>query len=371
MSDEYAEIHAEMRAVARDLLGKADSESVADWSLIARSGWLGLEAPAEFDGADATFAEVAVILQEMGRAVARSAYPSVAVLAVGALGLLEPHPQRDELFRGTVAGAVVPVVALTGEERVGVVPRGAGFAHADLAPFRLVPDTDGLRLHGDVEFVLDAPGADRLLVPARDPGGEIVIAAVESDAPGTAVTARPVVDATRSLGRVSADDVAVAPSAVWRFRGDGERALRRLYDRAAVATACDSLGLSEAMLAATVDYAKVREQFGRPIGSFQAVKHACADMLVQVSVARQLVAAAVRAQVTSAPDAGDAASMAKAFSTDTAVRVAGKAMQLHGGMGYTWESGIHAYLKRATLDRSLFGTPAEHRKRLARRYASA
>ncbi|MFE7741254.1 acyl-CoA dehydrogenase family protein [Nocardia sp. NPDC057455] len=374
MSDEFAEIHDELRAVARGLLGRADAEQAVDWSLIARSGWLGLEAPAEFDGADATFAEVAVVLREMGRAAARSAYPSVAVLAVGALALLEPHPLRDELFRGTVAGAVVPVVALTAEERVGAESAGAVDAHADLtpvgSPFRLVPGNDGLRLHGRAEFVLDAPGADRLLVPARDPGGELVIAAVEPGAPGTVVTARPVVDATRGLGRVSMDGVAVAQASVWRFRGDGERALRRLYDRAAVAMACDSLGLSEAMLEATVGYVKVREQFGRPIGSFQVVKHACADMLVQVAVARQLVAAAVGAQVTSAPDAAAAASMAKAFSTDTAVRVAGKAMQLHGGMGYTWESGIHAYLKRATLDRSLFGTPAEHRKRLARRYAS-
>ncbi|MEU5757729.1 acyl-CoA dehydrogenase family protein [Nocardia sp. NPDC047648] len=375
MSDEFAEIHDELRAVARDLLGEADSESAVDWSPIARSGWLGLEAPAEFDGAGATFAEVAVVLREVGRAVARSAYPSVAALAVGALALLEPNPQRDELFRGTVAGAVVPIVALAGERRAGAESSGAVSAHADRmlveSPFRLVTGTGGLRLHGCADFVLDAPGADRLLVPARDPGGEIVLAAVESGAPGSVVIARPVVDATRSLGRVTADDVAVAPAAVWRFRGDGERALRRLYDRAAVAMACDSLGLSEAMLEATVGYAGVREQFGRPIGSFQAVKHACADMLVQVTVARQVVAAAVRAQATSAQDAGDVASMAKALSTETAVRVAGKAMQLHGGMGYTWESGIHAYLKRATLDRSLFGTPAEHRKRLARRYASA
>ncbi|NKY24863.1 acyl-CoA dehydrogenase family protein [Nocardia gamkensis] len=375
MSDEFAEIHDDLRAVARDLLGEADSESAADWSLIARSGWLGLEAPDEFDGAGATFAEVAVVLREVGRAVARGAYPSVAVLAVGALALLERNPQRDELFRGTVAGAVVPVLALAGEQRAGTASSGAVSARADRAPvespFRLVTGTGGLRLHGCADFVLDAPGADRLLVPARDPGGEIVLAAVESGAPGAVVTTRPVVDATRSLGRVTADDVAVAPVAVWRFRGDGERALRRLYDRAAVAMACDSLGLSEAMLEATVGYAGVREQFGRPIGSFQAVKHACADILVQVTVARQVVAAAVRAEATSAPDAGDVASMAKALSTETAVRVAGKAMQLHGGMGYTWESGIHAYLKRATLDRSLFGTPAEHRKRLARRYASA
>ncbi|MFI9408771.1 acyl-CoA dehydrogenase family protein [Nocardia gamkensis] len=375
MSDEFAEIHDDLHAVARDLLGEADSESAVDWSLIARSGWLGLEAPDEFDGAGATFAEVAVVLREVGRAVARGAYPSVAVLAVGALALLEPNPQRDELFRGTVAGAVVPVLALAGEQRDGTASSGAVSGRADRAPvespFRLVTGTGGLRLHGCADFVLDAPGADRLLVPARDPGGEIVLAAVESGAPGAVVTARPVVDATRSLGRVTVDDVAVAPAAVWRFRGDGERALRRLYDRAAVAMACDSLGLSEAMLEATVGYAGVREQFGRPIGSFQAVKHACADMLVQVTVARQVVGAAVRAEATSAPDAGDVASMAKALSTETAVRVAGKAMQLHGGMGYTWESGIHAYLKRATLDRSLFGTPAEHRKRLARRYASA
>ncbi|MGW5375637.1 acyl-CoA dehydrogenase family protein [Nocardia sp. NPDC003999] len=373
MSDDFAEIHDELRALASELLDRTDPESAVDWSQIARSGWLGLEAPAEFDGAAVTFAEVAVVLQEVGRAVARSAYPSVAVLAVGALGLLEPSPQRDELFRDTVAGAVVPVVALPGEERVGAEPpAGADPDSVPVeAPFRLVAGTEGLRLHGSAEFVLDAPGADRLLAPARDPVGEVVIVAVERGAPGTTVTARPVVDATRDLGRVGAEGVAVTSAAVWRFRGDGERALRRLYDRAALATACDSLGLSEAMLAATVGYVKVREQFGRPVGSFQAVKHACADLLVQVTVARQLVAAAVRAEVSSAPDAGIAASRAKAFTTETAVRVAGKAMQLHGGMGYTWESGIHAYLKRATLDRSLFGTPAEHRRRLAGRYASA
>ncbi|WP_280479448.1 acyl-CoA dehydrogenase family protein [Nocardia asiatica] len=370
MSDEFADFHDELRTVARELLGTAATGSAVDWSLITHSGWLGLEAPVEFDGAGATFAEVAVVLEEAGRAVARSAYPSVAALAVAALGMLEPNPQRDRLLRDTVAGSVIPVVALAGEG----IGAGSASARADAAavepPFRLVPGVDGLRLHGDAEFVLDAPVADRLLLPALDPDGQIVMVAPGPGA-GTVVTARPLVDATRDLGRVRADGVEAAEAAVWRFRGDGAAAVRRLYDRAALATACDSLGLSEAMLTATVGYAGVREQFGRPIGSFQAVKHACADMLVQISVARQLVADAVRAEVASAPDAGDAAAMAKAFATEMAVRVAGKAMQLHGGMGYTWESGIHAYLKRATLDRSLFGTPARHRQRLARRYASA
>jgi alkylation response protein AidB-like acyl-CoA dehydrogenase len=115
----------------------------------------------------------------------------------------------------------------------------------------------------------------------------------------------------------------------------------------------------------------VRVQFGRAIGSFQAVKHACADMLVQVSVARELVNAAIDAVVAGDPDSGLAVSRAKAYAGTTGVAVAGKAMQLHGGIGYTWESGVHAYLKRAGLNRSLFGSPAVHRRRVAERLVAA
>ncbi|WP_268788252.1 acyl-CoA dehydrogenase family protein, partial [Mycolicibacterium fortuitum] len=124
----------------------------------------------------------------------------------------------------------------------------------------------------------------------------------------------------------------------------------------------DSIGVAQAMLDTTVSYAGVRQQFGRPIGSFQAVKHACADMLLTISVARQLVSASVRKPEPRA------VSMAKSYATETAVAVAGKAMQLHGGIGYTWESGLHVYLKRAALNRSLYGSPAEHRARIAQRY---
>ena len=158
------------------------------------------------------------------------------------------------------------------------------------------------------------------------------------------------------------------PSEVLRFTGKYHDAVGHLRDRAALAIACDSLGLCEAMLSATVAYAKVRHQFGRPIGSFQAVKHACADMLVTISVSRQLVDAAVEAVVENRPDAGVAVAMAKSHVCSHAVDLVGKAMQLHGGIGYTWESGIHTYLKRATLNRSLFGSPASHRQRLANRY---
>ncbi|OLT13137.1 hypothetical protein BJF79_21305 [Actinomadura sp. CNU-125] len=358
MTADLSEFHAELRAAAAGLLAGS-----ADWPAIADAGWPGLEVPAAFDGADGTFAEVAVVLREIGRAAAPGPYPSVAALAIGALGLLRADPGRDGLLRATVAGTTVPVVAMDAEGTGG---------------FRLV---DGTRLQGTAGFVLDAPAADRLLVPALEPDGTAVVADV--DPADLVVEERPVVDATRSLGRVVADGAAVRPGALHRFAVPD--ALERLRDRAAVAVACDALGLAEAMLDATVAYTSDRRQFGRPVGSFQAVKHACADMLVRVTVTRELVAAAVRAQAdvdaadVDAADAADAsdspsdatiaASMAKSYACTTAVEVAGKAMQLHGGMGYTWESGIHVYLKRAALDRSLFGTPARHRARLAGRHA--
>ncbi|MFD6897355.1 acyl-CoA dehydrogenase family protein [Rhodococcus sp. NPDC060086] len=355
---DLSEFHDELRTVARGLLGRSGHDRPVDWESISTSGWLGLEVASEFDGADGTFAEVAVILREVGRAAARGPYPAVAALSVGALELLEPDSERDRLLRDTASGCTVPMFVLGGES-------------TGRTPFHLEIAASGETLRGVAPFVLDAPGADRLLVPAREPDGTIVVVDLDPRTPGLVVTAQPVVDATRSFGTVLAEGVAVPSESVWRFRDDSRQAMQRLHDRAAVAVACDSLGSSEAMLDATVAYAGMREQFGRKIGSFQAVKHACADMLVQVTVARTLVDAAVRSLVSGDPEATTAASMAKAYSCAAAVEIAGKAMQLHGGMGYTWESGIHVHLKRATLNRSLFGSPALHRAYLAQRYRSA
>jgi alkylation response protein AidB-like acyl-CoA dehydrogenase len=290
--------------------------------VLVDAGWVGLEVPEQFGGAGATFAEVAVICEEMGRAASANSYLGSAVLAVGALKALQPSETRDRLLTDVASGSVRVAVALE-----------------------------------SLEFVPDAEDADRILVIADG---------VVADTAGPTVTPQPVLDETRSLAAVSADGES---SELLRFDGDPQAVVSRLLDRASVAVACDSLGLSEAMLSATVGYAKVRQQFGRPIGSFQAVKHACADMLVSISVSRQLVTSAVEAIAEGRPDAGVAAAMAKSYACGTAVDVVGKAMQLHGGIGYTWESGIHVYLKRAALNRSLFGSPSAHRKRLAQRYS--
>lgn len=353
MASRYADTHAELRALAADLCGGADHD--VSWPRLADAGLIGLEAPEEVGGSAATFAETAIVLEELGRSAARSAYLS-AVLSVGALILLQPDAERDAALADAAAG-VVTAVALSGDHEGAVVD----------VPFRVDRSGAGLRLHGRSVFVADACAAERLLLLAHDPTGTPVIVAVTPASAGLSVTAQPVLDDTRRLAAVAADGP-VDESSVWRFDGDADVAVQGLLDRARVAVACDSVGLSEAMLAATVSYAGVRRQFSRPIGSFQAVKHACADMLVRVSVARELVGAAVAAVGEGSRDATTAARMAKSYACEAAVEVAGKAMQLHGGIGYTWESGIHVYLKRAALNRAFFGSPAAHRRQLARRY---
>ncbi|WP_062975478.1 acyl-CoA dehydrogenase family protein [Nocardia flavorosea] len=368
MSDDFAEFHDELRTVARELLGKTGDAAV-EWSALAGAGWTGLEIPDDFDGTAATFTETAILLEEIGRVAARTPYPAVAAAGIGALCLLEPTTRRDVVLRETVAGTARPVAVLAGN----MVPAAGGetacAGTGGIVPtFELVQTGKATLLSGSADFVLDAPAATVLLIPVHAPGGAPGIALVDPGAAGLQITAQPVVDETRSLGKVTALDVVSAPQSFVPFAPGAARPLRDLYDRAALAVACDSLGLAAAMLEATVDYTRVREQFGRPVGSFQAVKHACADMLVESTVARQLVTAALTAMATGAPDSSRSVSMAKAFTGEAAVRIAGDAMQLHGGIGYTWESGIHRYLKRATLNRSLYGSPADHRRGLAARY---
>lgn len=323
MSD-LGEFHDDLRSLARELLSKGD-----DWQQLVDAGWVGLEVPESLGGAEATFVETAIVLEELGRAAVPSRFLGT-VLTVGALTALSPNNSRDRLLESVAAGT------------------SAAFASGFTV--------SGGVVSGRAEYVPDADGAEIVLLLADDGGVPVVVTSAD-----LAVTAQPVLDETRALAVVTAEGAAI--SELWPLPVDPSA----LNDRAAVAVACDSLGVAEAMLSATVDYVKVRQQFGRPIGSFQAVKHSCADMLVQTSVARQLVNAAVT-QVAEGADASVASSMAKSYACGAAVDVVGKAMQLHGGIGYTWESGVHAYLKRAMLNRALFGSPVEHRRLLAARY---
>ncbi len=409
----FAEFHGELRAVARDLLG-AGPGAAPDWGQVVAAGWTGLEVPEALGGAGATFAEVAVVLEELGRAAADTPYLGAVALGVGALQLAEPGPERDDLLAATAAGDARLVLVLSGETMPGAPssrsfglglgpgdepavavggPIGAG-ADLDAASTGSVASTPTDRSDPGVgatdptvgadaptrraTFVVDAAEATHLLVPAAGADGRPALAVLDPTATGVTVTSTPVLDATRRLATVEVVVPAVDSGRLLPFAGDPVVALALLHDRAAVAVAVDGLGLAGAMLDATVAYAKVREQFGRPIGSFQAVKHQCADMAVQLAVGRELAGAAVEALVAAGTgedpaaveEAGVAASMAASYLGAAAVDVVGTALQLHGGIGYTWESGVHAFLKRATLDRALFGSPVAHRRRLARRYGS-
>lgn len=372
----FADLHEDLRAVARRLLSGSPGDQL--WSQMAEVGWLGLEVPEDLGGSGATFAETAVVLEELGRAATASPLLGTT-LGVAAALAVEPNSQRDTLLADIASGAA----------RVAV----ATVAHADAVvaatPFTL----DAGELSGRADSVVDAPGADHLLVVAMSADGPVLVHLRPDQ---VQVTDRPVLDVTRSLGRVEASGTIVDPADVWPLIGDAPTALQHVHDRAALSVAVDALGVTEAMVDVTVNYVGARRQFDRPIGSFQAVKHRCADMAVALRVGRELLdeatlawchaarcaegasGAGVTENLRSSPyprrfqtpseraDHGAVAtSRAKSFVTAAAVDVVGGAMQLHGGIGYTWESGIHSYLKRATLDRALYGSPAAHRRRIA------
>jgi alkylation response protein AidB-like acyl-CoA dehydrogenase len=361
---DLTQFHEELRAVARQLSSRGAVRAEPGGpalSDMAAAGWLGLEVPGSLGGAGATFAETAIVMEELGRASASSAFVGTGVLGVGLLAMAEPSPGRDRMLARIEAGDLsVSVVVPAGEE------------DDDEIPFALESGggAETCKLTGSAPWVLDAPGSDRLLVPARSDEG-VVVVDVDSTGPGLSIVDRPVVDRTRRIGVVTADAAPIGTGSVLGLSGEPRACLRRLRDRAAMAMACDSLGIAEAMLEGTVAYAAERTQFGRPIGSFQAVQHACADMVVQISMSRELVADGVCSVAVDDPGAPIAVAMAKSYVCVVAVAVAGKAMQLHGGIGYTWESGVHAFLKRAALNRSLFGSPTHHRRRLGRRYLPA
>jgi alkylation response protein AidB-like acyl-CoA dehydrogenase len=357
MASEFAEVHDEVRAAARQLLATAIAPDEVSWESAASSGWLGLEVPEELGGAGVSFAEVCLICEELGRARVGGPYLGTVVLGAGLLRDLAPSELRDGLLRQIAEGASRPVAVLSASDAGG--------------QFSLSRSGNGLTLSGHASFVADASASGPLLVPATTSDGGRAVVVVDGSAAGVTVVDRPVLDLSRRVADVTVDRYAAEAGQVLSFAGDAATALEALTQRAAVAVAGDSLGVARAMLETTVEYVKVREQFGRPIGSFQAVKHACADVLVQVTVGCELLDQAIDAVTHGDPAAGAAVAMAKSYVCSAAVAVAGKAMQLHGGMGYTWESGIHFAVKRAALNRSMFGSPSAHRRSLAKRYLDA
>ncbi len=317
---------------------------------IAKLGWTGLIVPEKFGGAGLGILDVAVLLEEQGYAAMPGPFLFSSVLAAYAVARGGSDETGDKLLRPLAEGKAIGTIALA-ESGDSLAPRD--FSTTAIA------DGTGARISGVKEFVPYASLADFMVVAARGDSGSADLFAVDSSAKGVRVEMLKNLDLTRRVGRVTFDQAAAIPLR-------REPALYpRLLDIGAVAIASDSLGGVERALDMAVDYSKVREQFGKPIGSFQALKHVAAEIVSEVEPARSLLWYAAYAQDARLADAPRFASMAKARLCDVYSRGTDRAVLMHGGIGFTWEHDIHLWFKRARFNESYFGSPALHRERVA------
>jgi acyl-CoA dehydrogenase len=296
---------------------------------------------------DAGMTDMALVLEELGRAVHPGPFLSSAVAAVSTVAALSPG---DDLLGGLADGS------RTGT--LGLYEPGGRF---DWRAPTTRADTAG-RLTGSKAFVPDAVAADVLLVNALDAGGALAVFAVDTGARGLTVEPQETWDPTRKHGNLSLQDTPGRRLG----GGDVSEPLTSVIDRVGVALVLDGVGAAHTALDMTIDYAKARVQFGKPIGSFQAVQHHCADMLQAVEMARSGCYYAAWADEAADPaEAHRAATMAMAFAADALPRVGATAIQVHGGIGFTWEHDAHLFYKRLLTLAQAHGTASDHLEQLA------
>jgi alkylation response protein AidB-like acyl-CoA dehydrogenase len=256
-----------------------------------------------------------------------------------------------------------------GHARAALATAEPGLPH-DAVALEARREGENYRLDGVKRYVIDGASAEWLVVSARAPGSRgddgVSLFAVSGDADGLARHALPTMDQTRRQAQLRFADVRVPASDRLGEEGAGGAPLRRALDLGAIALAAESVGGAQRCLDLSVAYAKQREQFGRPIGSFQAIKHKCADMMVKVETARSAAYYAACAAAETSIDLSVAASLAKAYCSEAYYHCAAETIQIFGGVGFTWEYDPHLYFKRARASESLLGTPAWHRERVAR-----
>lgn len=356
----------ELRSVIRDFLERYSSEAdlrkqidndpgydTQAWRTAAdQIGMQGLAIPEEFGGAGFGFDELAVVLEESGRRLFTGPLLPSVVLAPTALLLSGDQQACLRYLPGIADGSTVATVTVS--------EQAAFWSESDIT-VSATETGPGWVLNGSKAFVLSGAEATLLLVAARTARG-VSLFAVESPDPGPVIEPLPVMDLTRRLASVTFDG---CPAVLVGEDGAGWATVEATFDHGIVALACEQVGAAAAVLDATVEYLKAREQFGRPVGSFQAIKHRCADMLVELESARSAAAYASAAITASADDASVAASIAKVYCSQAFYHIAAESIQMHGGIGFTWEHAAHLYFKRAKSAEVLFGLPSAHRERIA------
>jgi alkylation response protein AidB-like acyl-CoA dehydrogenase len=334
-------------AAVRALTAHGPGFDEASWDVLARQVGLAALGLPEASGGVGGLPEIAVVCEEAGRVLLPVPFLSSTVLAGQALAGSGPAavPALARVAGGEVA-------ALTAFSPLGVWDPAA----VQLTAGRL---DGGWTVDGTAEHILDGAGAALHVVAAQGPDGPDLFL-VEGSAPGVRVDALPTLDLSRSQATVTFTD---APAVRLTEGGTAGQAIEPAFDLACVALAAEQVGGAQACLDLTVAYVLQRRQFGRPVGSFQAVKHTCADLLVLVETSRS---ALVRAVEADSPQArSEAASVAQAWCSETYRTVTAETVQLHGGIGFTWEHDAHLYFRRARADAVLLGGAAYHRERLA------
>ena len=321
-------------------------------------GLLGLAIPQGYGGAGAGFTELGIVAQEMGRALFCGPFLGTAVLAAGALLESADGAAQRRWLPAISAGELIATMALPGTLPGGGPPAWEAAAREVAA--REVDGADGWVLDGTARFVLDGHVADLILVPAATAEGTSLFS-IRDTAPGLARTLLPAFDATRKHARLH---FAATPATLIGPAGGAAPALARVFDLACVALACEQVGVAERALDMARDYALLRTQFGRPIGSFQAVKHKLADVLLEVEAARSAAWYGLWAADSQQDQLPVVTSIAKATCSAAAYLASAENVQVHGGIGYTWEHPAHLYFRRATTSRMWLGDPAGHYERL-------
>lgn len=340
---------SEIRRVVSDDANDAMTAATSIWMGLATLGVAGILLPERAGGVGGGIVDVMVVCEELGRGLVPCPFLASAVSATALLVELDDDAALARWGPSLADGSVVATVVA-----------GSDTGLLTDAPSIRASERDGIwYLDGEVKFVLDANASHLFIVPARTRSG-VCVFAIAPEAAGVKRRALPTLDATRPQSVVS---FVGAPAE--RLKGNVNQALERSADIACVALAAEQVGGARRLLDMAVEYATVREQFGRPIGSFQAIKLKCSEMLLDLEPALSTVYAAGWALEGGLTSASELSSTAKALASQAHYRCAAECIQVHGGIGFTWEHPAHLYFKRAVASQALFGSPGRHRARIA------
>jgi len=342
-------------AEVRRLMETEEGYDTAVWKQMGEQlGLQGLAIPEEYGGQGYTFVELGIVLEEQGRRLLCAPYFSSVVLAANALLLSGDDAAKKEHLPGIASGETIATLAFTesngrwDEEGITLQASGSG---------------SDATLTGEKMFVLDGAIANLIIVAAKSGAGTSLYT-VAGDASGLTRTSLSTMDQTRKQAKLEFNNT---PAKLLGTEGQGWSVLERVLDLAAVGLAAEQVGGAQFVLEMAVQYAKDRIQFGRPIGSFQAIKHKCADMLLEVESAKSAAYYAAWCAAEMNDELPQVASLAKAYCSEAYFHAAAENIQIHGGIGFTWEHPAHLYFKRAKSSELLFGDPTYHREQLAQR----